>query len=180
MAAVLVNLAMEGSAGGRPYAGLRDDALAEAFCVDLSDGMRRRLLSVKDAGARLFAVAGALRPVFEADDDGAAAAILNRLMCDYAARPCLFVDSGQPYHLHFLGDGETDVEALAAELAVSLALLMDAFARRRFGVCHARTCDRVYVDVTRNGSRLYCSDACSARMKMAEYRARSRGKRKTL
>nr|WP_246810580.1 CGNR zinc finger domain-containing protein [Ensifer sp. ENS09] len=51
---------------------------------------------------------------------------------------------------------------------------MDRFGSRRFGRCHANGCDRAYIDVTRNGSKLYCSDACMARMKMVEYRARLR------
>ncbi len=173
LAALLVNLALEGRAGGRSYPGLRERALNQAFAEQLHAPMRQRLLSVDDAGARLYSVAVALRPVFEAPDETTAAKTLNDLMLRYGARPYLVEDVGQPFHLHFHGDGETDVEALAGEFAVSLALLMDTFGTRRFGICHAKECDRAYVDVTRNGSKLYCSEACAARMKMAEYRARS-------
>ncbi|WP_327511785.1 CGNR zinc finger domain-containing protein [Ensifer sp.] len=169
-----MNLAIDGRAGGRPHQGLRNDALKDAFASRLGAMMRERILSVKDGGARLYRVAAELRTVFEAEDETSAAATLNRLMRRYRASPYLIEDVGQPHHLHFHGDGETDVEALAAEFAVSLALLMDTFGSRRFGICHARDCDRSYVDVTRNGSKLYCSDACAARMKMADYRARAR------
>ncbi|WTD39936.1 CGNR zinc finger domain-containing protein (plasmid) [Streptomyces sp. NBC_01643] len=42
----------------------------------------------------------------------------------------------------------------------------------RFGACQAHACNRVYIDLTRNGSRRFCSSACTARAKTAAYRAR--------
>lgn len=174
LAATLVNLALDGQSGGRAYAGLTADALKQAFAEQLNPSMSKRVLPLVDGGARLRSVATDLGPVFEAATDETAAATLNHLMKRYAPRPYLVADVDQPHHLHFHGDGETIIEALAAEFVVSLALLMDRFGSRRFGRCHANGCDRAYIDVTRNGSKLYCSDACTARMKMVEYRARLR------
>ena len=45
----------------------------------------------------------------------------------------------------------------------------------RFGRCQAHHCDAVYLDTTRNGSRRYCSSACTARAKTAAYRGRRAG-----
>ncbi|TAA52114.1 MULTISPECIES: CGNR zinc finger domain-containing protein [unclassified Shinella] len=39
-------------------------------------------------------------------------------------------------------------------------------------MCHARGCDRAYIDVARNRSKIYCFETWTARMKMAEYHAR--------
>jgi predicted RNA-binding Zn ribbon-like protein len=44
----------------------------------------------------------------------------------------------------------------------------------RLGVCTAPHCDRVYVDVSRNGTRRFCSTACQGRVKTAAFRARTR------
>jgi predicted RNA-binding Zn ribbon-like protein len=40
----------------------------------------------------------------------------------------------------------------------------------RLGVCAAPDRDRVFVDLTRNGSRRFCSTACQNRVKAARYR----------
>lgn len=174
LTAVLVNLVHDGYAGSRPFVGLSGHSLADAFGHELSSATRERIAGVPDAGSRLASVARCLRPVFEATDDASAAQTLNQLIRAYGARPYLVEDVGQPFHLHFHGDAETAVESLAGELACSLAVLMDTFGRRRFGICQAAVCDRVYVDLTRNGSRLYCSETCAAREKMADYRRRRR------
>ncbi len=42
----------------------------------------------------------------------------------------------------------------------------------RLGVCTAARCDRVYVDLSRNGTRRFCSTACQNRNKAAAFRAR--------
>ena len=45
----------------------------------------------------------------------------------------------------------------------------------RLGVCAAERCDRVYVDLSRNGAKRFCSTACQNRAKAAAFRVRSRG-----
>ena len=44
----------------------------------------------------------------------------------------------------------------------------------RLGVCHASSCDNVFVDTSPNQSRRYCSDRCSSRANVAAYRARQK------
>jgi predicted RNA-binding Zn ribbon-like protein len=41
----------------------------------------------------------------------------------------------------------------------------------RLGTCAAPRCDRVYVDVSRNATRRFCSTACQNRVKAAAFRA---------
>lgn len=170
LTAQLVNLAVPGEAHGRPYA--PPAALTDAFAELLTPAAARELRAVPDAGKRLRKLAMAFRPVFSADDDAAAAKLLNGLLRTYRAQPYLVEDVGQPFHLHFHGDAGTAVESLGGEFATALALAVDTYGERRFGLCEAAQCDRVYVDLTKNGSRRYCGDGCSARAKMAAYRGR--------
>ena len=172
LAADLVNLTLPGHAGGRDYRAPDAEAAAARFLALLRPAARQTLETVDGSAGRLVRLARALRPVFESVGDAAAAGRLNALMRRYHARPYLTDDIGQPFHLHFFGDAETAVESLGGEFATALALLMDSYGTRRFGVCQASACDRVYVDLTRNGSRRYCSDACAARAKTAAYRRR--------
>jgi predicted RNA-binding Zn ribbon-like protein len=173
LAVALVNLARPGDARGRAYQPARGDDLATQFSGCLSSAWATRLRAVEDAGARLAGLADALHAVFISDSALQTVALLNDLLQQFRAQPYLTDDVDQPFHLHFHGDHRgTPVEALASELVFALALVVDAYGTDRFGVCVARVCDRVYVDLTRNGSRRYCSDACGARTKMAAHRAR--------
>ncbi|WP_394829088.1 CGNR zinc finger domain-containing protein [Pendulispora albinea] len=171
----LVNLATPGERQSHPYEPAKGRTLRRRFSEHLSPPWSAMLADVPKAGARLTRVANALRAAFTAQTPAEAAAVLNVLMRRYRTRPYLTDDFDEPFHLHFHGHGLTAVESLAGELAVGLALMMDTYGQKRFGVCEAHACDRVYADFTRNGSRCYCSDACSARSKMAAYRRRQAG-----
>ena len=131
LAALLVNLAQSGWRGSRRYKGLQGADLCDAFRSHLLPETAARIGEVTSAGARLAAVANALRPVFEAPTDREAASELNASTQRYGARPYLAEDVGQPFHLHFHGDAETVVELLAGEFATALALLMDNYGQCR-------------------------------------------------
>ena len=170
LATELVNRTLPGQAGGRRYEPPAD--AMERFLDLLTPTMKQKLATADNHPVRLVRLAKALRPVFEVATEVEVASTLNGLMRRYKAHPYLTRDAGQPFHLHFHGDAETAVESLGGEFATALALLMDAYGMRRFGICEASSCDTVYVDLTRNGSRRYCGDACSARAKTAAYRRR--------
>jgi len=57
-------------------------------------------------------------------------------------------------------------------MAVGLAYVLGSEYADRIGVCSAPDCDRVYVDVSRNGTKRFCSTACQNRVKAAAFRAR--------
>lgn len=174
LAVALLNIALPGHAGGRPYNEPKPEEVLRKFLELVSPATREEFLQGPEVATRLRALADLLQPVFAAESEAEAAEKLNALMRRFGARPYLTDDVGQPFHLHFDGNAETAVESLGGEFAVSLALLIDHYGTRRFGLCQARLCDRVYVDLTRNGSRRFCSEDCSARSKMANYRARLR------
>jgi predicted RNA-binding Zn ribbon-like protein len=45
---------------------------------------------------------------------------------------------------------------------------------QRLGICSAPSCDRVFVDTSRNGTKRFCTTACQNRVKAAAFRARQR------
>jgi predicted RNA-binding Zn ribbon-like protein len=46
----------------------------------------------------------------------------------------------------------------------------------RLGVCSAESCDRVFVDTSRNGTRRFWSTACQNRIKAAAFRHRQQAR----
>ena len=118
-----------------------------------------------------------LRPVFaavEAEDLERAAGEVNGLLEAYRPLPYLARAGGDAWELHFHSpDGGTEAR-WGAGCATSLAAVLATEAWRRLGVCSAPICDRVFVDLSKNGSRRFCSAACQNRTKAAALRARRR------
>jgi predicted RNA-binding Zn ribbon-like protein len=169
-AVTLVNGLTPGQDGGRPV-DLAGDRVAER-CL----GIVGRPVTAAET-AELVTLAGRLRLVFTAAEGGQAdqvAALVNALLRDYRAAPELSRHDGEPWHLHY----RSTVAGLATEwgagCATGLAVVVDGQAIGRLGVCRAGCCDRVFVDVSRNASRRFCSEACLNRTKVAAFRARSR------
>jgi predicted RNA-binding Zn ribbon-like protein len=169
----LVNLATPGWRGGARHDPPVGDELVAAFAAEFGERFGEALLTAPDAGEGLRKLAVELREAILADTAEGKAARINELIGKYGARPYLIKDVDQPFHLHFHGTGGV-LAALGGEFAAALALVMDGYGADRFGLCEARRCDAVYVDLTRNGSRRFCSAACTARAKTAAYRSRRR------
>jgi hypothetical protein len=178
IAVELVNVATPGYGRGREYVPPTGSALADALqsaVASTSRGQHGRL-----RGARLTALAdlGAdIRPVFERVQDGdldAASRAVNRLLAIYRPTPYLDHHDGEPWHLHYHGSAESDRSGWGGGVAVALAGVLGSEYADRLGVCEASACDRVFVDVSRNGTRRYCSTACQNRVKAAAHRARQR------
>ncbi|KAB2352283.1 CGNR zinc finger domain-containing protein [Actinomadura rudentiformis] len=171
----LVNLATAQWRGGARTDPLDGDALTSAFAESLSQRHSAALRATPDAGRSLAALAGELREALLAGSPAARAQHINALIRRYSAQPYLVEDVDQPFHLHFHGQGGTEVDALGGEFAAALALIVDGYGPERFGECQAHQCEAVYIDLTRNGSRRYCSASCTARAKTAAYRSRQQG-----
>jgi predicted RNA-binding Zn ribbon-like protein len=166
-----VNTLTPGERRGRPYVppegAARHEALLESGMGDLGD---------RDA-TELTELAAELRVVFTAAAEGdidVAARQINHLLEVTRARPHLDRHDGEPWHLHFHGTGGTVSADWVAGLATGLAVVLGGEFHDRLGVCTAPHCDRVYVDVSRNGTRRFCSTACQNRVKTAAFRARGR------
>jgi len=132
----------------------------------------------------LTRLAARLRPVFAAVEDGdveRAAGEVNGLLEAYRPLPYLARDEGQggaaAWQLHFHSAGGGTEARWGAGCATALAAVLASDSWRRLGVCSAPVCDRVFVDLSRNGSRRFCSAACQNRTKAAALRARRRAGR---
>jgi predicted RNA-binding Zn ribbon-like protein len=169
-----VNRLTPGYSGGTPYAAPDDDqaAVAEALTAI---GYPPQSVPPADDSRRLVQLAHRMRTVFEAAHAGdldAAAAEINALLIDTNARPQLDRGRDRPWSLHFHGPDEQLANGWAAGCAAGLALAVGSDLAGRLGVCAAPNCDRVFVDVSKNGQRRFCSPQCQSRVKAAAHRAR--------
>jgi predicted RNA-binding Zn ribbon-like protein len=178
VAVSLVNALTPGEWHGRPYQPPAGGALRPAVTAALrSGGSRAPDVSSREA-AEMAAVATALRAVFDSVGRGdldRAALLVNDLLGATGARPQLDRHDGEPWHLHFHGSGDTLAQGWAAGCATGFAVVLGTELYDRLGVCTAPRCDRVYADVSRNGTRRFCSTSCQNRVKAAAFRARQTG-----
>jgi predicted RNA-binding Zn ribbon-like protein len=119
------------------------------------------------------AIRSRLRDVFEADGEAGAAAVLNDLLSDMNAVPRIGIHGPGP-HLHFESDEGSPARYLGAITAMGLTVALIEGGFERLGICHSGTCDDVFVDNSKNRSRLHCSDTCTTREAVAAHRARQR------
>jgi predicted RNA-binding Zn ribbon-like protein len=175
VAVSLVNTLTSGESRGREYIVPAGPDLERAATEALRTGLpAARALTASEA-LDLAATAADLRAVFDAVEAGAvdaAAGLLNALLANTGARPQLDRHDGEPWHLHFHGRTDRVAQGWAAGCATGLAVVLGTELYNRLGVCTAPRCDRVYVDVSRNGTRRFCSTSCQNRVKAAAFRAR--------
>lgn len=103
----------------------------------------------------------------------AAAARLNRLLGRHPAHPHLAKEDGR-WRLHHHPEDAPLLPMWSAICAEGLASMMSADKASRLGICERAECGRAYVDLTRNGSRRFCSLNCQNRVKVAAFRQRNR------
>jgi len=175
VAVSLVNTLTPGESRGRQYQPPAGSGERQAITAALRTGQPAARLVTPAEAAELAATAGRLRAVFEAVDAGlldAAAGQVNLMLAETGARPQLDRHDGEPWHLHFHGRTDSLAQGWAAGCATGLAVVLGTEMYRRLGICTAPRCDRVYVDVSRNGTRRFCSTACQNRVKAAAFRSR--------
>ena len=172
VAAALVNDLTPGHRRGRAYEPAADVLPAIRAAVAVDPGSVA-LLGGRD-GPGFVALAGRLRAVFGAlgrDDVAAAAATLNDLLAAHPASPHLACEDGR-WRLHHHDADAALVPMWTAITAEAMARVIGAGEEQRLGVCTADSCDRVFVDASRNGSRRFCSTTCQNRVKAAAFRQR--------
>jgi predicted RNA-binding Zn ribbon-like protein len=171
----LVNAVTPGEARGRSFDQPVGDELRAAVSEALRAGRPEAPAVTAEQAGELATVAGWLRVVFDAVDRGdvdAAAMTINALLADTGSRPQLDKHDGEPWHMHFHASTDSLAHGWAAGCATGLAIVLGTEMYERLGVCTAPRCDRVYVDVSRNGTRRFCSTSCQNRVKAAAFRAR--------
>ncbi|MEU6780808.1 CGNR zinc finger domain-containing protein [Nonomuraea angiospora] len=131
-------------------------------------------LTPRDLG-QVRMVREAFHRVFIAPDQPTAVRTLNVLLAETRITPRLTEHDGHPLHVHYFAADSTLAEHVAADCGVALAHLLVEGEVERLRTCSAPDCDRVFVDESRNRSRVYCdSRTCGNRMHVAAYRARRR------
>jgi predicted RNA-binding Zn ribbon-like protein len=117
----------------------------------------------------------AFHDVFTAADRQAAISQLNLMLGRTRITPRLAEHDGFALHIHYFAPGASVAEHLAADCGVALAHVLVEDEWERLRTCAAPECSRVFVDESRNRSRVYCdSRTCGNRMHVAAYRARRR------
>jgi predicted RNA-binding Zn ribbon-like protein len=125
----------------------------------------------------VFSLAMQLRAVVRDAAEGdldAAATRLNRLLAAHPAYPHLAKDQGR-WRLHHHPVDAAVVPMVTAVCAQALARLIGDEPGGRMGTCEAHVCERVFVDVSKNSSRRFCSTSCQSRVKAAAFRRRRSG-----
>lgn len=131
-------------------------------------------LTARDLG-QVRMVREAFHRVFTASDVASAVRTLNALLAETRITPRLTEHDGHPLHVHYFATDASLAEHVAADCGVALAHLLVEGEMERLRTCSAPDCDRVFVDESRNRSRVYCdSRTCGNRMHVAAYRARRR------
>jgi hypothetical protein len=135
-------------------------------------GVMNRSLSAREkAGLRGWA--GHLHNVFSADDADDAAHLLNQLLDVVVTHPYITGHDGR-LHLHYAPAEADPLHRVQASTAMGLAIVLCDYGMARLGVCRAVDCECVYVDVSRNAQRRFCSESCANRTNVAAFRARAK------
>ncbi|CAG7608052.1 hypothetical protein PAESOLCIP111_01021 [Paenibacillus solanacearum] len=119
-----------------------------------------------------------LRTVFELAREQKAqdmAELLNKQLRISGATPRISWHH-RPYHLHFESEEDGCAHWLATTTAMGLAFVLIEFGTARFGICASASCQKVFIDTSKNKSKRYCSEVCAHRESVAAFRKRQRSK----
>jgi predicted RNA-binding Zn ribbon-like protein len=159
--------------------------LAEALCNLVDDASRAEVESLlaqhRVARPRLSRVQLAevmgwrsrLREAFASPPGDVRVRVVNALLAETATRPYVSTHDGEPPHLHYADEDADVVTRVRAVTAAGVAVALTEPGTERLGRCAAPGCDLVFVDVSRNGRRAYCSRRCATRVNVTVHRARS-------
>ncbi|HEY0573238.1 MAG TPA: CGNR zinc finger domain-containing protein, partial [Pseudonocardia sp.] len=119
-----------------------------------------------------------LRVIFEfaATEPARAIAALDAGLIASGATPRISHRDGWPYR-YFTSTRPDCASWLAATTLTGVAVVLSEYGGRRLGTCTADSCRAVYLDLSKNTSKVYCSQTCAHRQSVAAFRARKRADR---
>lgn len=115
-----------------------------------------------------------LRKVWTLPRDEAAVEV-NAMLRDAGALPFLVRHERYDWHLHATEPDAPLAERIRVEAALALADVIRMNETGRMRVCDADDCAGLLLDLSRNGSKRFCSVRCGNRMNQVAYRERSAG-----
>lgn len=123
----------------------------------------------------LVRLAEALHDVFlcvAAHDVGGAVPLVNALLREYPAS--LHLSMSPPWSLHYHDHSMPPVKGWQVGCAAALGSFISSGAWQYIGRCEAVHCDRIFLDDTKNSSRLFCTKRCQNREKVRAFRLRTK------
>jgi predicted RNA-binding Zn ribbon-like protein len=151
-----------------------DELLDEAALADFfaswrfsgrHDGDSRELRDVRATRDRF-------RALWHLDRDEAVEQV-NAMLRDAKALPYLIRHDGSDWHLHATDLDAPLGERFRVEVALALVDVIRSDAWSRLRVCDADDCEGVLIDLSRNGSKRFCSVRCGNRMNQIAFRERA-------
>jgi predicted RNA-binding Zn ribbon-like protein len=112
-----------------------------------------------------------VRRVWTLDRDNAVVEV-NRMLRDAKALPQLARHDASDWHLHGTGPDAPLAERMQAEAALALVDVIRTDEMGRLRICAADDCAGLLLDLSRNGSKRFCSVRCGNRMNMIAFRER--------
>jgi predicted RNA-binding Zn ribbon-like protein len=97
---------------------------------------------------------------------------VNAMLREADALPQLARHDGFDWHLHATPPDAPLAERIRVEVSLALADVIRTDSTDRLRGCEADDCDGMLVDLSRNGSKRFCSVRCGNRMNMVAYRER--------
>lgn len=116
-------------------------------------------------------IRAALRRFWGYARDEAAQAV-NGILADANALPRLVRHDHLDWHVHATPDDAPLAQRMAVEAALAFVEVIRQNGMDQLSICAADDCDGVFVDLSRNGSKRFCSLRCGNRMNVTAYRER--------
>ncbi|AYF98420.1 CGNR zinc finger domain-containing protein [Protaetiibacter intestinalis] len=128
------------------------------------DHDERELREVRDTRDRIREVWGA--------EEETVVEWVNDTLAEARAVPRLVDHDDLGWHIHAVDNESPLAERMLVEAAMSLVDVIRAGRLDRLRDCEADDCAGVFVDLSKNGSKRFCSTRCGNRMAVRAYRAR--------
>lgn len=105
-------------------------------------------------------------------DRDAAASEVNRMLKEAGALPYLTRHDRSDWHMHATRSDAPLGERMRVEAALALMDVIRMDQMHRLRICEADGCCGLVLDLSRNGSKRFCSARCGSRMNMIAFRNR--------
>ncbi|MGL4339555.1 MAG: CGNR zinc finger domain-containing protein [Rhodoglobus sp.] len=115
-----------------------------------------------------------LRRTWRLSRDDAATEV-NRMLREANAMPFLMRHDHLDWHLHATAADAPLAERIRVEVSLAIVDVIRSDENHRMRVCEAPDCNGLLFDLSRNGSKRFCSIRCGNRMNQLAYRQRAAG-----